>query len=192
MFGVVLVCWLLLGRRLVTLLDGVTLVQVERIGVERLMYDGSILDVGGRRLDMTGPAFEKLAQVSLNASSRVVLESLGRQFPLGPGQSTPYPNGTSALQFTKDPGDDVRLTMEQSRLAWPTPFEMNFMTGYSASRKRNVYFRLLWTKVSGAKLQMVWKTEQGYYSRDGWLPPRIESVMDGLIHVSIREANRVR
>jgi hypothetical protein len=59
--------------------------------------------------------------------------------------------------------------------------------GYAASRKRNVYLRLHWTKLSGAKLEMLWKTEQGYYWRDGWLPPRIESVTNGLVHVNMRE-----
>jgi hypothetical protein len=91
------------------------------------------------------------------------------------------------LEFTKDTGDEVMLTVEQSRIAWPTPFAMNFMTGYSASRKRNVYLRLLWTKLSGSKLDMLWKTEQGYYSRDGWLPPQVESVTDGLIQVYIMD-----
>lgn len=33
---------------------------------------------------------------------------------------------------------------------------------------------------------MLWKTEQGYYARDGWLPPRIEAVISGLVHINMR------
>src|SRR5208282_3075137 len=49
-----------------------------------------------------------------------------------------------------------------------TPFEMNFMTGKSPSWRRNLYYRLVWKKASGAKLVMVWRFEQGFYPDDGW------------------------
>src|SRR5262249_47953150 len=96
--------------------------------------------------------------------------------------------GLLKFEFAKDPGDEASLIVDQSRLAWPTPFETNFMTGYVPSRKRNVYFELRWTKLSGAKLTMLWKTEQGYYRRDGWMPPRIVAVAGGLVRVDIHEA----
>jgi len=79
------------------------------------------------------------------------------------------------------------LPLNKAGSPGPRLSKMNFMTGYAPSRKRNVYLRLRWTKRSGAKLEMVWKTEQGYYQRDGWVPHRIESVTDGLIHVNIQD-----
>src|SRR5689334_18975928 len=40
-------------RRLVTLLDRVTLVVIDHRSVDRLIYDGSTLQVGGKHLDLT-------------------------------------------------------------------------------------------------------------------------------------------
>jgi len=45
---------------------------------------------------------------------------------------------------------------------------MNFMTGQAPSWKRNVYYRLVWNKASGAKLVIVWRFEQGFYPNGGW------------------------
>jgi hypothetical protein len=188
--GVALVSWLLAGRRLVTLLDGVTLAVVDQPGVERLVYDGGVLELGGKHVDLMTPAFVRVAEVSLGAEGRVALESGGRQFPLGPGRSIPYIGTLRKVEFTRDAGDDVLFTVEQSRIAWHTPFEMNFMTGSAPSRKRNVYLRLRWIKRQGARMEMRWKTEQSYYREDGWSPPRIETVLDGLVHVNIREADK--
>lgn len=184
---VALVSWLLAGRRVVTLLDRVTLVLVGHRSLDRMIYESGTLQLGDKHFDLRNPVFARVAEVSLTVSDRVVLESGGRQFPLGPGHAVPYIGGMPKFEFAKDTGDEVLLTVEQSRFAWPTPFEMNFMTGYAPSRKRNVYLRLSWAKRSGAKLEMVWKAEQGYYQRDGWLPPRIERVTDGLIHVNIQD-----
>jgi hypothetical protein len=186
--GIALVSWLLAGRQLVTLLDQITLVVVDRRGVDRLIYKSGTLELGGMQLDLTSPAYARIAELSLTSSGHLVLDSGGQRFSLGLGYSISDINGVPEFECTKDEGDEVLLTIEQSRLAWPTPFEMNFMTGYSSSRKRNVYFRLRWTKVSGSQLKMLWKTEQGYYQRDGWLPSKIEGVTDGLIHVSMQEA----
>lgn len=170
------------------LLDRVTLVLADHRSVEHLTYEDGTLEVGGRHLDLQNPVFVRVAELSLSSSGRAVLESGGRQFVLGPGHLVPDSGGLQKLAFTKDTGDKAVFTVEQSRFAWPTPFEMNFMTGYAPSRKRNVYLRLRWTKLNGAKLDIVWKTGQSYYSRDGWLPPRIESVTDSLVYVHIHES----
>jgi hypothetical protein len=187
--GVVLVTWLLAGRHLVTLLDRMTLLVVERPPVERLVSDGNALELAGKHVDLMSPAFDGLAVITLRPDGRAFLESAGKQFPLGLGRPVSAVGGAPQFEFTKDPGDDVQFAVEQSRLAWPTPFEMNFMTGYAPSRKRNRYLRLRWTKRSGARLHMLWKTGQSYYARDGWLPAATDSVIDGLVRVDIKEAN---
>jgi hypothetical protein len=183
-----LVTWVFAGRRLVTLLDRVTLARIESPVLEHTVYDLGSLQLGGKHLDLMNPAFARAADLSLSSSGRAVLKSGGRRFTFGPGHSLPSIGGMPKFEFDKDPGDEALLIVEQSRLAWPTPFEMNFMTGYAPSRKRNVYFRLRWTKLSGAKLTMQWKTEQNYYSRDGWMPRVIEGVAGGLTRVDIHEA----
>ena len=187
-FVVALVTWLLAGRRLVTLLDAVSLSVSDRAGVERLIYDDGILEIAGRRMDLMNPAFVRLAEVSLGSDGRVTLESGGRQFPMGLGQPLPHIGRMPKFDCTKDAGDEIRFTIEQSRMAWPTFFEMNFMTGHAPWWKRNVYPRLRWTKPGGARLHVLWKTEQSYYSQDGWSPPRIETVIDGVVSVEIVES----
>jgi hypothetical protein len=188
LFGLGLVCWLLGGRRIVTVLDRISLALIDFPALEHLVYDTGTLELGGKRLDLMSPAATWAGEMSLSSSGHAVLESGGRRFSFGPGHTVPSIGGLPKFEFAKDPGDETSFTVEQSRLAWPTPFETNFMTGYVPSRKRNVYFRLRWTKLSGAKLNMLWKTEQGYYRRDGWMPPRIEGVAMGLTRVDIDEA----
>jgi len=188
LFGAGLGCWMLEGRCIVALLDRVTLVRIEFPALQHLVYDTGTLELGGKRLDLMTPAAAWAGELTLSSSGRVLLESGGRRFSFGPGHRVPSIGGLPKFEFAGDPGDEASLTVEQSRLAWPTPFETNFMTGYVASRRRNVYFRLRWTKLSGAKLNMLWKTEQGYYRRDGWMPPRIEGVAMGLTRVDIEEA----
>jgi len=184
--AVALFSWLLAGRRIVTLLDGVSLAVVERLGVERMVYESGTLELGGKHLDLTDRTFARVAEIALSSTGSVVLESGGRRFALGPGHTVPHAGNVPRVEFIKGEGDEVVFTGEQSRVAWPTPFDMNFMTGYSPSRRRNVYFRLRWSKPSGAKLEMLWRTEQAYYSRDGWLPFHVESITDGLMRVSIQ------
>lgn len=180
-----LIGWVLAGRLIVTFLDRFTRTVVDRPQVERLAYDGGTLEVGGRRLDLMSPTYDRVAEVSRTPEGTVILRSGGKGFRLGLVQSAGNARDMAHFDFAADQGDQVLLSVEHSRLAWPTPFEMNFMTGYSASRKRNVYVRLRWMKASGAKLEMLWKTEQGYYARDGWLPPTVEAIMSGLIGVDM-------
>jgi hypothetical protein len=63
---------------------------------------------------------------------------------------------------------EISLTKERSYLSWPNPFEMNFMTGWTPSKKRFTYYRLVAKKPSGARLEMLWRFEEYYYSRGGW------------------------
>jgi hypothetical protein len=183
--AVVLLGWLLAGRRLVTLLDRLTLAQVDHPRVDRLVAETSSLELAGIHVDLMNSAYARLAEISLDSGGHVVLQSRGQQFPLGPGQPAPLIRGVPRFELTPDPGDAVLLTVKHSRIAWPTPFDMNFMTGASPSKKRNTYVRLRWTKLTGAKLQMLWKTEQSYYRTDGWSPPRIEGITDGLLEIHI-------
>jgi hypothetical protein len=71
-------------------------------------------------------------------------------------------------------------------LSWPTPFDINFMTGHSPSWKRNLYYALDWRKASGQRLEMVWHYEQYFYPGDGWTSGfMIREGATGLIRVKI-------
>jgi hypothetical protein len=82
-------------------------------------------------------------------------------------------------------GDKARFQIEHSIMSWPTPLAMNFMTGYSPSWKRHVYYRLSWEKPDGARLEMVWRYEQWFY--ENWSSGFMTTpASTGLIRVDIR------
>ena len=64
--------------------------------------------------------------------------------------------------------DQAFLATRRSVLSWPTPFELNFMTGQSPSWKRHIYYEVHWKKASGVTLAMLWRYEQFFYPRSGW------------------------
>jgi hypothetical protein len=46
--------------------------------------------------------------------------------------------------------------------------ETNFMTGQTPSWRRHLYYRLSGKKASGARLDMLWRFEQGFDTVNGW------------------------
>jgi hypothetical protein len=106
--------------------------------------------------------------VHRDAQNRVVLSAQGKEFTFGAGPDVPDKYGRKLIVLSAEPGDEVSLTAEVSALAWPTPFELNFMTGVSPSWRRFFYYRLNWRKRTGARLEMVWRYEQGYYKAHGY------------------------
>ena len=105
-----------------------------------------------------------------DSSNRVVLSSGGQSFILGPRTNPVDPSGRPEIDFVSEPGDQLSFTSDRSLIGWPTPFEVNFMSR-SPWCKRYVYYRLLWKKRSGAKLEMRWRYEQQYYAAEGWTEP---------------------
>jgi hypothetical protein len=85
-------------------------------------------------------------------------------------------------------GDDASIEIRRSILNWPTPFEVNFMTGHSPSWKRHLYYRVRWKKSSGASLEMIWRYEQFFYPGNGWASGFMtHEGSTGLIRVNINE-----
>ncbi len=66
-----------------------------------------------------------------------------------------------------EPGDELSLVLRRSVLSWPT-IEFNFMTGHSPSRRRHLYYQLIWKKPNAATLKIVWRYEECFYPVDGW------------------------
>ena len=86
-----------------------------------------------------------------------------------------------------EPHDRATFTISHSFINWPTPFDFNFMTGHSPSKKRHTYYRLLWHKPDGTELEMLWRYEQYFYGGDGWASgfmTREDST--GLLHAKIQ------
>jgi len=55
--------------------------------------------------------------------------------------------------------------------------------------KRYVYYRLVWSKRSGAKLEMLWRYEQDFYIPGAWTDPvMMWNGQTGLLRVTIHPA----
>ena len=111
----------------------------------------------------------------------------GKVFPFGPLTSTSENTG-ERLATVPPPGDQAFFAMRHSVLSWPTPFDINFMTGQSPSWKRHIYQEIRWKKSSGAKLEMLWRYEQFFYPGNGWTSGFMtREGSTGLIRVEIKE-----
>ncbi len=164
----VMLLWLLAGRYLTLLVDQFRTAEMESHPIDSIGYDGNELggtfEIGGsffNTIGVNGSAFPlTLRQNSLN------------QFVVTRGEKScilgPVSNRAGRLRILPAAGDKVSFVIERSVLNWPTPFEVNFMTGHSSSWRRNLYYELRWQKASGEKLEMVWRYEQYFYPRDGW------------------------
>lgn len=115
----------------------------------------------------------------------LILRAGGNAFPLGPRIGPPDKSGRPDIAFAPEPGDQVSFTVARSLLSWPTPLDINFMTGQSPQWRRNLYFRLAWRKPSGAALSMGWRYEQWFYVADGWSRYMTHEGATGLVDLRI-------
>ena len=185
-FAVLAITWLFAGRQLVLLLDRVATDRVESLPAGSFKYSPNGVVIGDYSPEPTSPSGVSYGvRVDADASGRVVLQSPRGVFPLGSRIGLPDNSGRPDIAFAPDPGDAVTFTLDRSVLAWPTLFDLNFMTGASPIRRRNLYLRLSWRKRSGAALDMVWRYEQWFYARDGWSGWMTQEGATGLIDVRI-------
>ena len=112
----------------------------------------------------------------------------GKSFTFGPLLATTRDDVQyEVFAFAPEPGDKASFTLEKSLISWPTPFEVNFMTGGpTASWRRHLVYRLLWQKGSGAQLEMVWCYRQDFIPGKGWTHVW-PSAIAGLTRVDIRQ-----
>jgi hypothetical protein len=158
--------WVFSGPQLSLFIDRFWTTEVSSTPVYSFRYDGSgtggilrVNDLGLSLNDKNGPA----PNVGTTKNDELGLAIGGKVFPFGPA-----PSEAENLAVVPSAGDGAFIEIRRSVLSWPTPFELNFMTGQSPSWKRHLYYRLLWKKPSGAKLEMLWRYEQYFYPRNGW------------------------
>jgi hypothetical protein len=150
-------------------------------------WQGADLLVGSHIVDLSGPGpdYEQVAALQVDATDHLVLVAGTRSFVLGSRAGTMPGADEPVTAFAAEAGDTTSLTLERSLLSWPTPFEINWMTGQSPSWRRHLYYRLTWNRASGARLAMVWRFEQGYDPVNGWHA----AGEGGLIRVKIRPSH---
>jgi len=151
-------------------------------------WSGPELLMGGHIVDFTGPdpVDKPVATLKVDAGDHLVLLKDGNSFVLGSRAATLSGSDGMIPAFAADPGDTTSVTLERSLLSWPAPFEINFMTGYSPSWQRYLYYRLSWKKPSGAQLNIIWRYRQNYDAVNGWQGQGAKE----LIQIEIRPASQ--
>jgi hypothetical protein len=182
----ILASWIFAGRQISLFLDRFGIIEMTSARIKSIAYEGSgtggILRVNDLALslnDRNGPS----PNIGTTKNDQLGLADGGKVFAFGPPRL-----GAENLATVPPAGDDAFIEIRRSILSWPTPFDLNFMTGQSPSWKRHLYYRLLWKKPSGAKLEMLWRYEQYFYSGNGWASGFMtREGSTGLIQVVIKE-----
>jgi hypothetical protein len=162
----ILATWIFGGRQFSLFLDRFMTIERASSRITSVVYEGhgsgGILHINDLALslnDRNGPT----PNVGTTKNGQLALADSGKVFAFGPPRSE-----AESLATAPPAGDDAFIEIRRSILSWPTPFEFNLMTGHSPSWKRHLYYRVLWKKSSGAKLEMLWRYEQYFYPGNGW------------------------
>jgi hypothetical protein len=161
-----LATWIFGGRQISLFLDRFGTIETTSARIHSLAYEGNgtggilrVNDLGLSLNDRNGPA----PSIGTTKNDQLGVANGGKVFAFGPARSE-----ADNLAVVLPAGDDAFIEIRRSVLSWPTPFDFNFMTGHSPSWKRHLYYRLLWNKPSGSKLEMLWRYEQYFYPSNGW------------------------
>lgn len=181
-----LATWIFYGRQISLLLDRFGTIEMTSARINSIAYQGNgtggILHVNGLELsldDRNGPT----PSIGTTKNDQLALADRGKVFALGPVQTE-----AENLATVPPAGDDALIEIRRSILNWPTPFEVNFMTGQSPSWKRHLYYRVRWKKSSSASLEMLWRYEQFFYPGNGWASGFMtHEGSTGLIRVEMKE-----
>ena len=167
----ILATWIFGGRQISLFLDRFGTIEMTSARISSLAYEGSgtggilrVNDLGLSLNDTNGPT----PSIGTTKNNQLGLANGGKVFAFGPARSQ-----AENLVVVPPAGDDAFIEIRRSILSWPTPFEVNFMTGHSPSWKRHLYYELRWKKTTGPTLDMIWRYEQFFYGQQlipgsGW------------------------
>ena len=169
----VLATWIFGGRQLSLFIDRFGTIETISAAINFIAYEGNgtggIFIVNGVGLSLNDPGPNISPSIGSTKNDQFALASGGKVFAFGPVVSTSTPENAEVRLATVPPaGDNASLAIRRSVLSWPTPFDLNFMTGRSPSWKRHMYYQLRWKKASGEMLEMLWRYEQYFYPGNGW------------------------
>jgi len=183
--------WIFRGREISSFIDRYWTVETRSGSIQSIAYEGSgtggilIANDLSLSLNEVGPGLA--LSVGSTKDNQLALATSGRVFPFGPLTSTSENTG-ERLATVPPPGDQAFIAIRHSVLSWPTPFDLNFMTGQSPSWKRHTYYEIRWKKSSGANLEMLWRYEQFFYPGNGWASGFMtRHGSTGLIRIEMKE-----
>jgi hypothetical protein len=183
--------WIFTGREISSFIDRYWTVEARSAPIQSIAYEGSgtggILICDGVSFSLNDLRPGLSLSVGSTKDNQLALATSGKVFPFGPLTSASE-NTSEHLATAPPPGDQAFLATRHSVLSWPTPFDMNLMTGQSPSWKRHIYQQIRWKKSSGANLEMLWRYEQFFYPGNGWTSGFMtREGSTGLIRVDIKE-----
>ncbi len=180
-----LATWIFYGHQISLLLDRFGTIEMSSARINSIAYQGNgtggsfhVNDLELSLNDRNGPA----PSIGTTKNDQLALADRGKVFAFAPVRTE-----AENLATVPPAGDDTSMEIRRSILNWPTPFEVNFMTGHSPSWKRHLYYRVRWKKSSGATLEMLWRYEQYFYPGNGWASGFMtRQGSTGLIQVEIK------
>ena len=183
--------WIFRGREISSFIDRYWTVETRSGPVQSIAYEGNgtggILIVNDLSLSLNEVGSGLALSVGSTKDNQLALATSGRVFPFGPLISTSKNTG-ERLATVPPPGDQAFIAIRHSVLSWPTPHDLNFMTGQSPSWKRHIYYEIRWKKSSGANLEMIWRYEQFFYPGNGWASGFMtRHGSTGLIRIEMKE-----
>jgi hypothetical protein len=192
---IVAFAWVGAGERLSLFLDRFVTVHLASLPVRPLSayngkegtYYGGAFFIGKEEMPTTKRSDWRPFSLTVRGEgNQLWLFTGGKSFEFGPLLATTRDDvGRVVFAFAPDLDDKASFTLERSLISWPTPFEVNFMTGGPvASWRRHLTYRLLWRKRSGAQLEIVWCYRQDFIPNEGWKEVS-PSMIAGLIRVDI-------
>jgi len=189
--GTLAALWIFRGREISSFIDRYWTVETRSAPIQSIGYNGNgtggILIINDLSLSLNDVSPGLSFSVGSTKDNQLALASSGKVFPFGPLTSTSEDAGDH-LATLPPPGDQAFLAIRHSVLSWPTPLDLNFMTGQSPSWKRHIYYQIRWKKSSGANLEMLWRYEQFFYPGKGWAGGFMtRQGSTGLIRVEIKE-----
>jgi len=199
--------WFFTSRWCAVVVDQVYTPRLASLQDAPIGWNGTWLQLGaglfdkvvpnGDHLNFIGfaPDYQDVARFIVDADDRLVFVKDDARFVLGPRagtlppstqqDGTPLQGQTPMPAFAPEPGDAVSAALDRSLLSWPAPYRTNWMTGYTPSWQRNLYYRFSWAKPSGARLDILWRDRQDYDDVNGWTGMRLTD----LIRIEIRPAS---
>jgi hypothetical protein len=196
--GIVVLCviavqalWIVYGRQFSSFVDRFATIEVASTRINSIGYEGEgtsgTLIINDARMSLNDVNPKISLSIGSSKDNQFALASGGKVFAFALLVSTAE-NAGYDLAAVPQPGDDAVFVTRRSALSWPTPFEVNFMTGHSPSWKRYMYYQLRWKKSSGPELQMLWRYEQYFYPGNGWASGFMtREGSTGLVRVDIKE-----
>ena len=181
-----LATWIFYGHQISLFLDRFGTIEMTSGRINSIAHQGNgtggifhVNDLDLSLNDRNGPA----PSIGTTKNDQLALADRGKVFAFGPVRTE-----AENLATVPPAGDDASIEIRRSILNWPTPFEVNFMTGHSPSWKRHLYLSSALEKVSGTSLEMLWRYEQFFYPGNGWTSGFMtRKGSTGLIRVDIKE-----